>query len=197
MNLLTFSEAKAQGLKRYFTGVPCPYGHVAERIVSTRACVLCARERKHKWNAENPDKANAQKRAYCRANPEKVKAWKREEHKRDLLSERARKRRWYEKNRERVIANAQAWAKANPKNTQARCVRHRVAKMNQVPTWADHSAISLIYRAAEVMRISGFDVSVDHIIPLQGKSVRGLHVHTNLQIIDSRTNKSKSNSFLI
>jgi hypothetical protein len=39
----TRAEAKAQGLKRYFTGVPCPQGHVVERYVSSSACRACIR----------------------------------------------------------------------------------------------------------------------------------------------------------
>jgi hypothetical protein len=39
--------AKAQGLKRYFTGHPCIFGHVAERFVVDGRCVQCKRERRH------------------------------------------------------------------------------------------------------------------------------------------------------
>ena len=39
--------AKAQGLKRYFTGHPCGRGHVAERFVADGRCVQCKRESRH------------------------------------------------------------------------------------------------------------------------------------------------------
>ena len=45
--------AKAQGLKRYFTGYPCSRGHVAERFVADGRCVQCKRERRH---YERPDR---------------------------------------------------------------------------------------------------------------------------------------------
>lgn len=38
---MTRTEARARGLKRYFTGRPCPAGHVAERYVSNYRCVEC------------------------------------------------------------------------------------------------------------------------------------------------------------
>ena len=45
MELIRREEAKALGLKRYFTGNPCPKGHVSERLVSTFQCCECLRER--------------------------------------------------------------------------------------------------------------------------------------------------------
>jgi hypothetical protein len=43
--IITGKEAKERGLKRYFTGKPCKYGHIAERWVSKGSCVLCVKER--------------------------------------------------------------------------------------------------------------------------------------------------------
>jgi hypothetical protein len=43
---ITRSEARALGLTRYFTSVPCHLGHVADRLVSTADCVTCTRLRK-------------------------------------------------------------------------------------------------------------------------------------------------------
>jgi hypothetical protein len=45
MDIITRKEAKALGLKHYFSGVPCKRGHVRERCVSNRQCVECERER--------------------------------------------------------------------------------------------------------------------------------------------------------
>jgi hypothetical protein len=42
MNLVTRKSAKAQGLKRYFTGRPCKNGHVDERFTSVSTCLSCA-----------------------------------------------------------------------------------------------------------------------------------------------------------
>jgi hypothetical protein len=48
MMTITYADAKARGLKRYFTGKTCRAGHVAERYVSTRTCVECDRKN---WRA--------------------------------------------------------------------------------------------------------------------------------------------------
>lgn len=41
----TKAEAIAQGLKTYFTGTPCRYGHLADRRVDSGACCECRREK--------------------------------------------------------------------------------------------------------------------------------------------------------
>lgn len=43
--IITRADARAQGLTRYFTGKPCPMGHIADRYVSTFGCVTCTRIR--------------------------------------------------------------------------------------------------------------------------------------------------------
>ncbi len=41
MEIVTLAEARRTALKHYFTGVPCPQGHISKRIVSSRACFDC------------------------------------------------------------------------------------------------------------------------------------------------------------
>lgn len=55
MELITRKQAKAKGLKRYFTGVPCKHGHISDRHVSTAACRECARLKSHKKQREIPE----------------------------------------------------------------------------------------------------------------------------------------------
>lgn len=194
VNISPRQQAIKGGQTRYSTGVPCLRGHVCERMVSTKACVECLRESTRAWRETNPEKVNAQKRSWRDRNLEKARAQNLANQKLHRDSANARSRKWYAANSEQAKAATAAWASSHPEIAAAKFARRRAAKRQQYPAWADHEAIGLIYRAAEVIRITGFDVHVDHAIPLQGKVVSGLHVHRNLQIISAKANRSKSNS---
>jgi hypothetical protein len=74
-------EARALGLKRYFTGKPCKHGHIAERYAGG-PCVKCIREQRREWRAANLEKAREMDRERARkhraADPERVREnWRR------------------------------------------------------------------------------------------------------------------------
>jgi hypothetical protein len=74
--------------------------------------------------------------------------------------------------------------------------RRRVVKLQRTPPWADQDKILAIYRQARAMTdATGVVHHVDHVYPLQGELVSGLHVHTNLQVLPWRENVSKGNRF--
>lgn len=60
-----------------------------------------------------------------------------------------------------------------------------------LPSWANLEEIKLIYRNCPI------NYHVDHIIPLQGELVCGLHVENNLQYLLAEDNLKKSNKFLV
>lgn len=86
------------------------------------------------------------------------------------------------------------WSKANAGKRNA-LTRKRVAlKLQRTPSWANLPAIQAIYiEAARLTTQTGIPHEVDHIYPLQGEFVSGLHVEQNLQIITRRQNRSKHN----
>ena len=56
--IITHKQAKALGLKRYFTGEPCKHGHIAERLTNCRGqCVECNRAQDRKRYAANPERS--------------------------------------------------------------------------------------------------------------------------------------------
>ena len=100
---------------------------------------------------------------------------------------------YYKENRARKIANALRWKKANRERATANQAARRSSIRNQMPPWADRAAILSVYSEAARLRAQGHDVQVDHIFPLRGATVSGLHIAENLQIIPSRLNSSKGN----
>jgi hypothetical protein len=82
------------------------------------------------------------------------------------------------------------WLKKNKHIKAMRQAVHRARIKEQTPKWADVEAIKKIY----LERPEGHHV--DHIIPLNGKNVSGLHVSWNLQYLPAKKNMEKSNKVL-
>lgn len=80
----------------------------------------------------------------------------------------------------------------------ADCAARRSRLLQATPSWADRAAILSIYQEA-VRLSSGGSIAyeVDHIVPLQGELVCGLHTHHNLQVIAAVINRKKSNQFVV
>lgn len=71
-----------------------------------------------------------------------------------------------------------------------------VTKKSAIPPWADLDAIAAVYReAARLQELDGVPRHVDHIVPLRGKNVCGLHVETNLRILTASENLAKGSTF--
>ena len=81
------------------------------------------------------------------------------------------------------------------RRTSAGTARRDLSLALRTPKWVDCEAILDVYRKARAMRKAGHDVQVDHIVPLNGKTVSGLHVPWNLQILSADENLAKRNSF--
>ena len=79
--------------------------------------------------------------------------------------------------------------KNNPGPAKANSAKRRALLKLAVPKWADLTKIKEIYNNCPVGH------EVDHIIPLQGKFVCGLHVENNLQYLSVKDNRQKYNKF--
>lgn len=111
----------------------------------------------------------------------------------------ASRRAYYEQNEEakkRFTEYQKTYAKENKSKFNERTNKRRSARKNALPKWASRKAITKFYVLAEQKtRETGIKHVVDHIIPLQGKNVCGLHVESNLQVITQKENLQKFNKF--
>ena len=101
----------------------------------------------------------------------------------------------YAQDREQILAYNHKWAQENSGIIQAKNARHRAAKLKAMPAWLTPEQHQLIRSFYELARATG--LTVDHIVPLQGKTVCGLHVPWNLQLLPRRENCSKRNSLCL
>lgn len=216
---MTRAEAIAAGLKHYDPVKVCKRGHDSQRFVSTFQCVEC--QRYHGRRPENVEKRKPYKKAYDEANKARNKTYRKDYY----AAHPEKSREWAAKNRERSRAIKARWAERNKEQREAYLAKYRrsdlnkanqkryvstlkghakrnalarkrfISRMQRTPAWANTMEIERFYRQAALMRRCGIDCHVDHIVPLQGDVVSGLHVETNLQILPGAENIRKRNKW--
>lgn len=186
MSLVSYKQAVAEGKSRYFTGKPCKQGHIAERRVSGRCCVVCADTSARDW---------------AKQNRLRVKQIATEWNQRNKEREAARARQWRKENPDTYKQAVKNWRNNNAVHYRSYMARvandRRMAKLQREPVWADKERIKAYYDVCAFFNeVNGYSkYHVDHIIPLQGTHVSGLHVHSNLQILLASENRAKGNRF--
>ena len=130
-------------------------------------CKVCITEYNAKWQQENKEAINA------------------------------RNRKRYSDDPHKKIAEVLLYKKNNPDKDNAWKMKRHAAKLQRTPAWADDWKIRQFYTMAQkLQKLYGVKFQVDHVIPLRGELVSGLHVETNLQIITASENSSKGNRFI-
>jgi len=110
-------------------------------------------------------------------------------------------KKWREDNRQKTLDYGKV-ARSLTKNKAKRCALQRkreAAKLKRTPNWLtpeDELYMQCLYSLAAMRsKYSGEPWDVDHILPLQGELVSGLHVPSNLRVIPSSENARKYNSY--
>lgn len=138
-------------------------------------CKQCDNVRKQAWKVQNPEQAK--------------------QHAKIADSNK------YIKNKKTINLNNKQWKAQNPAKVSAMDAKRRAAKLCRTPKWLSLKDIWMIEEiydlAALRTKMTGFTWHVDHIIPLQGKKVSGLHVPANLRVVPGSENLAKSNKFYI
>jgi len=220
VEIISRERAKQVGLKKFFTEEPCKNGHVAERYVSSGGCVDCSKasfknlteeqllrravNSKRRYEEKRDEVLQCSREWYV-ANKDRVR-----EKQNKLGRERysANKNKFAEKaknyrkrNKEEIAAKMARWQRENKDLVNAATSKRRAAKTKATPAWVtsqDFKNISAVYTmAARLTSCLGVEHHVDHIVPLRGDVVCGLHVPWNLAVIPAKLNISKGNKLSI
>lgn len=138
-----------------------------------KCCLACNRIKTKEYHLKNKDQIRGQERAWRNVNKEHYKATKR------------------------------AYNIANPAVIAAKSAKRRAVKLNATPKWLSKEQLEEIKEfyllAKELQWLSDptDPLEVDHIVPLQGKEVSGLHVPWNLQILPRGLNRKKGHDYEI
>jgi len=154
----------------------CKHGHTTGRYVSTHRCIECVLLSGRRWKRENREKVYEDNRKWSKKN-------------RDLI--RAKERKWRAANPKKVRIIGRKWRLNNLEKRNALNAARRAGKLMATPKWLtkkQKAEILYLYKQA-----SKLGLEVDHIVPLRGKHVCGLHVPWNLQVITATENRRKGN----
>ena len=137
------------------------------------------------WYQENKEKRCLKSKIYRETNQEQVSIYHKNR---------------YIKNKEEYNAASKFWRKSNSAKRAAYEAMHRAIKLQTTPKWLteEHNKqIEFIYKMANtIQKLTSITCHVDHIIPLKGKIVSGLHIPYNLQITTAEFNIKKNNKLL-
>ena len=144
------------------------------------------KEYQRQYRIKNRDRLIAYKKLWVLENSEKVKI-------------DAKNR--YKTKKDEIKQYVAQYKKLNPAKANANKAKRKAAKNLRTPAWLteiDYERIQNQYKLASILtKLHGEPWHIDHIIPLQGKLVSGLHVPSNLQVLRGSENCSKQNQFNI
>lgn len=127
-------------------------------------------------------------------NREKRKAQARARIAQDRVRHNEKAKRWRKVNPEKARGMVRRWQQENPGMAKAAAARWRKAVVQATPVWANPAKIAEFYETADALGMwTGEWYHVDHIVPLSGRTVRGLHCEVNLQILTAAENMAKGN----
>lgn len=150
--------------------------------------------------------------AYYKANKEKISPKRIARYYTQQEIAQQYSRDWYRDNRDKALESCKNWASRNrdkihsyakksrqkyPELKNANTQAYRAKKRGAMPSWLtewDKFVISeYYYKAKRLEELTGMKWHVDHIHPLRGKTLSGLHVPWNLQLLPASENVAKGN----
>lgn len=155
-----------------------------------------SRERNRRYLSKGDPEVKAKRDANHKAYLDRLKSDPTYAEKAEKRKERSvmRTKEWQDNNPEKVKRHAKETRQRHPEKQSEKTMRRHAAKIRAVPLWANHAAIARHYANARYLsEVTGHQHHVDHIIPLRGETVCGLHVEYNLRVIPHFMNTRKGN----
>lgn len=153
-------------------------------------------EYKKAWAKANAEKVRASRIAYEERNLEKVAAYRNSPEFKERAVKRAKA--FAKSNPEKSRKQSLLWHKRHPAKSAFISKTYQARKRKAVPVWANMIRIEALYSLAAMLTSNTSEKwHVDHIVPLQGKYVCGLHIYENLRVVPAAVNLQKSNKFLV
>lgn len=207
--LISRRDAKASGLRRYFTGDPCCRGHRAERLVSDYSCVACARAKESKirklglrkeyarlyareWRERNAERSREINRKCYAKNAENIREAVRLRRAQNPEGHRSVLRKSYRKNKARRSSDAKTYRASNPERISALKRSYKASKRAAGGRFSLEDIVALFKAQSGACAACACDISdryhVDHVMPL---SRGGTNWPDNLQLLCPTCNLSK------
>lgn len=213
-DVISRADARAQGLKYYFTGIPCKHGHVAPRSTKNLGCKTCSYERNKAYTRKN--------REHCRRRDQEYKD-KTRSHSNELARKRYaanptkfvdKTKRYYDANgdkvrkrrkayhhriypvdecvRKQAVERSAQWAKDNPEKRRAQLLKQKARRRSAEGSHTGDDILEILklqkgrcaYCRAKLTKYQ-----VDHIIALANG---GTNFRKNIQIACGPCNRTKS-----
>jgi len=150
-----------------------------------------------RYYKKNKDIILKRNRVWCAANKNTLKESRQTYHKKNRGVILEKQREYYLKTKEVKKEKDRIYYINNKNKSFAKAAKRRANKLQAAPAWANKKYMSLWFKFAKMeSERTGRKVHVDHIIPLKGVLVCGLHCEDNLQLLFSEENISKSNKLL-
>ena len=185
--MIVREEAKKAGEQFYFTGKPCSNGHICKRWVSG-GCYECQLVLRRK----NMAKTRATR-------GEEVKARKKVEYERNKDRRAPARKRYALANVDKLRDAAKKYSQEKPEVRREINATRRARTRNATPPWLTkemRAEIKALHAEANALKAKfGVTFDVDHIVPLDGRHVSGLHVPWNMRVITQAENRSRPKVF--
>lgn len=154
--------------------------------------------RKHRYKNNSEKILKAQKIAYDKA-PNKFKTRNAKWRENNLEYKLQLDKVYRDTHREQISQSKINWKNNNRDKVRHSTAKHRAIKLQATPKWLTeqhYEQIKIFYKEAfKLSKETNQEYHVDHIVPLQGRNVSGLHVHWNLQVLPKVENLKKGNKY--